>query len=86
MRRVAVCWGYCSFLAFAQDSGHGNGTSDWKLSGEASKNLGYMQFKKMHDAAMVLIERGMAKTRASTFLRHIARRAAGAKSGAVVPG
>src|SRR4030095_14330298 len=30
---------------------------DWTLSDEAIKNLGYMQLKKTHDAAMVLIER-----------------------------
>ena len=30
---------------------------DWTLNDEAMKNLGYMQLKKTHDAAMVLIER-----------------------------
>jgi hypothetical protein len=30
---------------------------DWALNEEAIKNLGYMQMKKTHDAAMVLIER-----------------------------
>ena len=30
---------------------------DWALNDEAIKNLGYMQMKKTHDAAMVLIER-----------------------------
>ena len=30
---------------------------DWALNDEAMKNLGYMQMKKTHDAAMVLIER-----------------------------
>jgi len=30
---------------------------DWSLNDEAMKNLGYMQLKKTHDAAMVLIER-----------------------------
>jgi feruloyl esterase len=32
-------------------------TDDWALNEEAIKNLGYMQLKKTHDAAMVLIER-----------------------------
>jgi hypothetical protein len=32
-------------------------TNDWALNDEAIKNLGYMQLKKTHDAAMVLIER-----------------------------
>jgi hypothetical protein len=32
-------------------------TNDWALNEEAIKNLGYMQLKKTHDAAMVLIER-----------------------------
>jgi feruloyl esterase len=31
--------------------------NDWTLSDEAIKNLGYMQLKKTHDAAMVLMER-----------------------------
>jgi feruloyl esterase len=30
---------------------------EWSLSDEAIKNLGYMQMKKTHDAAMVLMER-----------------------------
>ena len=30
---------------------------DWALNDEAIRNLGYMQMKKTHDAAMVLIER-----------------------------
>jgi hypothetical protein len=32
-------------------------SDDWALNEEAMKNLGYMQLKKTHDAAMVLIER-----------------------------
>ncbi len=32
-------------------------SDDWALNDEAIKNLGYMQMKKTHDAAMVLIER-----------------------------
>ena len=34
-----------------------NPNDDWGLNDEAIKNLGYMQMKKTHDAAMVLIER-----------------------------
>ena len=34
-----------------------NPADDWALNDEAIKNLGYMQMKKTHDAAMVLIER-----------------------------
>ena len=34
-----------------------NTGDDWALNEEAIKNLGYMQLKKTHDAAMVLIER-----------------------------
>jgi hypothetical protein len=33
------------------------GRDDWSLNDEAIKNLGYMQMKKTHDAAMVIIER-----------------------------
>ena len=33
------------------------GQDDWALNEEAIKNFGYMQMKKTHDAAMILIER-----------------------------
>lgn len=33
------------------------GGNEWALNDEAMKNLGYMQMKKTHDAAMVLVER-----------------------------
>jgi len=51
---------------YGSDSGHqagfggpGGGPSgdDWALNDEAIKNLGYMQMKKTHDAAMVIMER-----------------------------
>jgi feruloyl esterase len=59
------------FTAYGSDSGHQQGGfgpprggtpaagtgDDWALSDEAIKNLGYMQMKKTHDAAMVLMER-----------------------------
>jgi pimeloyl-ACP methyl ester carboxylesterase len=58
------------FVTYGSDSGHqasfgfGRGRSrgeppsdDWALNEEAIRNLGYMQLKKTHDAAMVLIER-----------------------------
>ena len=56
------------FVTYGSDSGHqsggqrgpgagGPGARDWALNDEAMKNLGYMQLKKTHDAAMVLIER-----------------------------
>ena len=45
------------FATYGSDSGHGLGISDWTLSNEAIKNLGYMQLKKTNDAAMVLIQR-----------------------------
>jgi len=35
---------------------------DWTLNDEAMKNLGYMQLKKTHDAAMVLIDRVYGET------------------------
>ncbi|MEO7270894.1 MAG: tannase/feruloyl esterase family alpha/beta hydrolase, partial [Vicinamibacterales bacterium] len=47
-------------VTYGSDSGHqmGAGTSlDWATNDEAIKNLGFMQMKKTHDAAMVLIER-----------------------------
>lgn len=61
------------FVLYGSDSGHqggmggggkalatgpsGAGPDDWTLNEEAIRNLGYMQMKKTHDAAMVIIER-----------------------------
>jgi len=53
------------FVVYGSDSGHqasfGRGgpppSADWATNDEAIKNLGYMQMKKTHDAAMILIER-----------------------------
>ena len=51
---------------YGSDSGHQGGgmmgapgasSNDWTLNDEAIKNLGYMQMKKTHDAAMVIMER-----------------------------
>ena len=55
------------FATYGSDSGHQSGfgraggtppdTNDWALNEEAIANLGYMQLKKTHDAAMVLIRK-----------------------------
>jgi len=61
------------FVTYGSDSGHQSGgqrgpgarapgaggaaAQEWALNDEAMKNLGYLQLKKTHDAAMVLIER-----------------------------
>jgi hypothetical protein len=55
------------FVTYGSDSGHqsggrgagagGTATQDWALNDEAMKNLGYLQLKKTHDAAIVLIAR-----------------------------
>ncbi|MCY2954436.1 MAG: tannase/feruloyl esterase family alpha/beta hydrolase [Planctomycetota bacterium] len=57
------------FARYGSDSGHqmsfgrggpGMGSEagdDWALNEEAIRNLGYMQMKKTHDAAMVIMER-----------------------------
>jgi pimeloyl-ACP methyl ester carboxylesterase len=46
------------FATYGSDSGHQQGRdSEWTLSDEAIKNLGYMQLKKTHDAALTLIQR-----------------------------
>ena len=56
---------------YGSDSGHQSGGmmggigggrggapgDDWALNDEAIKNFGYMQMKKTHDAAMVIMER-----------------------------
>ncbi len=45
-------------VTYGSDSGHrSTEPPDWALSDEAIKNLGYLQMKKTHDAAMVLVER-----------------------------
>ena len=49
-----------SIVTYGSDSGHRMGPNvppDWALNDEAIRNLGYMQMKKTHDAAMVVIER-----------------------------
>jgi hypothetical protein len=45
------------FALYGSDSGHSSDESEWALNDEAVKNFGYMQLKKTHDAAMVLMER-----------------------------
>jgi len=51
------------FATYGSDSGHQSGPGfapgpvDWTTNDEAIKNLGYLQLKKTHDAAMVVIER-----------------------------
>ena len=57
------------FAAYGSDSGHQNpppgprgaapnpAAADWWVNDEAVRNFGYMQMKKTHDAAMVIIER-----------------------------
>lgn len=42
---------------YGSDSGHTVADPAWALDDEAVKNLSYMQMKKTHDAAMVLIRR-----------------------------
>ena len=72
------------FATYGSDSGHqqafgprgaapaGPSNDDWTLSDEAIKNLGYMQLKKTHDAAMVLIERLYGeRPRFNYFCRHV---------------
>jgi feruloyl esterase len=55
---------------FGSDSGHQMGpgaSNDWALNDEAIRNLGYMQMKKTHDAALVLIERAYRERPAFTY-------------------
>jgi len=50
--------GHQASLGFGRGPARGEAASDdWALNDEAIKNLGYMQLKKTHDAAMVLIGR-----------------------------
>jgi len=55
-------WLQRGFASYGSDAGHQGeplpvDSQDWALNDEAIKNLGYMQMKKTHDAAVVLIER-----------------------------
>ncbi|ODS59215.1 MAG: tannase [Acidobacteria bacterium SCN 69-37] len=57
-------------VTFGSDSGHRAGPAaspEWTLNDEAIQNLGYMQMKKTHDAAMVLIERAYDARPAFTY-------------------
>jgi hypothetical protein len=47
-------------VTYGSDSGHQmgpNAPTDWTTNDEAIRNLGFMQMKKTHDAAMVVVER-----------------------------
>jgi hypothetical protein len=44
-------------VRYGSDSGHQAGSSEWAINDESIKNFSYMQLKKTHDAAFVLIER-----------------------------
>ena len=53
---------------YGSDSGHtAKEAPEWALVDEAIKNLGYMQMKKTHDAATVLIERMYGRKPAVTY-------------------
>jgi len=55
------------FATYGSDSGHSNGDDEWTLNDEAIRNLGYMQMKKTHDVAMVLIERAYGELPAYNY-------------------
>jgi feruloyl esterase len=47
-----------TFARYGSDSGHQMmGGNDWALNDEVIRNFGYLQMKKTHDAAMVIMER-----------------------------
>src|SRR5690606_41168306 len=47
--------------------GHANDDVEWTLNDEAIRNLGYLQMKKTHDVAMVLIERAYGELPAYNY-------------------
>jgi len=55
------------FVTYGSDSGHATGDDEWTLNDEAIRNLGYMQMKKTHDAAMVIIERAYGELPAYNY-------------------
>ena len=63
-------------VTYGSDSGHAvKDAPEWTLADEAIKNLGYMQMKKTHDAAMVLVERMYgARPRVELLHRYVAGR------------
>ena len=82
------------FATYGSDSGHqagGPGAPDpsadeWALNDEAVANLGYMQLKKTHDAAMVLMRAGLRRAAAlQLLLRDFPGRPRGADRGAALP-
>jgi feruloyl esterase len=44
-------------VTYGSDSGHSNSETAWATNDEAIKNIGYLQLKKTHDAAMVIMQR-----------------------------
>jgi len=55
------------FVTYGSDSGHATGDDEWALNDEAIRNLGFMQMKKTHDVAMVLIERAYGELPAYNY-------------------
>ena len=55
------------FVTYGSDSGHSNGDNEWTLNDEAIQNLGYLQMKKTHDVAMVMIERAYGEVPAYNY-------------------
>lgn len=55
------------FVTYGSDSGHSNGDDEWTLNDEAIRNLGYLQMKKTHDVAVVLIERAYGELPAYNY-------------------
>ncbi|HEX6993124.1 MAG TPA: tannase/feruloyl esterase family alpha/beta hydrolase [Gammaproteobacteria bacterium] len=55
------------FVTYGSDSGHAAGDDEWALNDEAIRNLGFMQMKKTHDVAMVLIERAYGERPAYNY-------------------
>ena len=63
------------------------GADEWALNDEAIANLGYMQMKKTHDAAMVIMERAVRRSPSIQLLRRIvAGRPRSADRRAALPG
>ena len=55
-------------VTYGSDSGHrADGPADWALNDEAIRNLGYMQMKKTHDAALAIVERAYGRRPAFNY-------------------
>lgn len=55
------------YVTYGSDSGHTLHDEEWLLNDEAIRNLGYLQMKKTHDVAMVLVSSAFGREPAYNY-------------------